>query len=96
MPERINIEQLVFDAATTIEDLRQLARANNCFPCRNVLQAKTPDLLALIRAIDPTLLKHVWADYRVSSQTKQSELTIYAHFGPPQSEQDYVVLYAME
>lgn len=96
MTERINIEQLVTEAATTLVDLKQLAQANNLSPCPPFLQAKAPDVLTLIRAIDPTLLKHIWADYRIGPVTGRRELTLYARFGLPQSEQVYVILYAEE
>lgn len=96
MTERINIEQLVTEAATTLADLEQLAQSNNLHPCQPFLQAEAPDILTLIRAIDPTLLKHVWSDYRIGPVTGHPRLTLYARFGLPQSEQVYVILYAEE
>lgn len=96
MTERVNIEQLVTEAATTLANLAQLAQSNNLRPCRQFLQVKAPDVLTLIQAIDPTLLKHVWSDYRVGPVTGYPQLILYAHFGLPQSEQAYVVLYAEE
>lgn len=95
--QRVNVEYLVNQFKEIREQALKLAEQQGVSPCSPFLQATVPDVLTLIRSIDPTLLKSVFAanqpDY--SQHGSPLALYIYASFGLP-NETYTVTLYAKE
>lgn len=96
MSNRINVEYLVNQFKEIREQTVKLAEQQGLEPCVPRLQVEAPDMLALVQAIDPTLLKRVYARAGKQAGTNQDRLYVYAYFGLPDSEDDLVVLYAKE
>lgn len=89
--KRINVERLVKEVQKIRQDIMIMAKREGFTVVPSTVQMEVPDVLTLVRAIDPTLLKEVW-----SGNIYKDNFKIFASFGTPESDQWLVTLVAKE
>lgn len=89
--QRVNVEHLVKEVQKIRQDIMSMAKQEGFTVVPSTVQVDVSDVLTLVRAIDPTLLKDVWA-----GNIYKNNFKIFAAFGLPESDQWLVTLVAEE